>query len=275
MQQTYKNKMKKIFLLSGILFCMFASCKDKDDDKKIRRDQNPTDTVPVVPAVRRLAYSTFQTVGVDMNTKMRDTINLNLNYEYDSEGRVIKVYDINGYREDYDYKGLVKTTFEGGVETATGELNIGYSIASDSAYNGSYKHVYSYDDNGYIKEYNSKFVVDEKNSSYYSYSYTWQEGNIVSCVVTDGGNHNGAAMELGASDYVYEYTNETVSTPIVNKSDLVFFFDNVMDFSFAYGKKCKNLPVAVNNQKIEWTLDEEGYPVKVVANNAVATFTWK
>ena len=266
--------MKKIILLSGILFCMFASChKDDDEKKKIHKTEN--DTVPVAPAVRRLASSTFQTVGVDMETKQRDTINLNLNYEYDSEGRVIKVYDINGYREDFDYKSLTKTSYENGVETAKGELNVEGSIASDSAYNGSYKRIYSYDESGYLKDYNSRFVVDVNNNSFCSYSYTWQGGNIVSCVVTDGGKLNGAAIELGISDHVYEYTNETVSTPIVNKSGLVFLFDNVLDFSFAFGKACKNLPVAINRHNIEWTLDEEGYPVKVVTNNAVATFTWR
>ena len=266
--------MRNIILSIGILSMlagMFVSCRSDDDEKKIvRKKENPQNTTQ-----RSLSFSTYETVGIDLETKQRDSIKQNLYYDYDSEGRVVKIYDSNGYREDFDYKSLAKTTLENGVETSIGKLNVDGSIASDSALNGSYKKEYTYDENGYVKDYNSVFVVDEEDRSHYTYSYTWEDGNIVSCQVKDGGVHNGAAMELGVYDYQYEYTNETVTTPIENKSGLVFLFDNVMDFSYAFGKKCKNLPVAVNNQKIEWTLDETGYPVKVVTNKATATFTWK
>ena len=264
--------MKKIILFFGILALstsIFTSCNE-DEEENQKKDE------PQVSNQRRLVSSTFKTAGIyNMETHERDTIRVNANYEYDSEGRVIKVYDINDYQENYDYNGLVKTFFKGGVETAKGELNVEGSIVSDSAYDGSYKRNYFYDESGYLKKYNSMFVVDENNSSLCYCSYTWQDGNIVSCVVRYGGTNNGAAMELDVSDHVYVYTNETVSTPIENKSGLLFLFDNGLDFSFAYGKKCKNLPVVVNNQKIEWTLDDEGYPVKVVANNITMTFTWK
>lgn len=256
--------MKNFILKFGVLALLasiFVSCH-KEEGKKIR----PT---------RLLLSSTYQTVGVNMETKLRDTIIQNLNYEFDPEVRIVKIFDSNGYVETYDHKNLLKTSYENSVHTASGIININGSVACDSALNGSYKKEYSYDENGYIKGCHFEFVVDESNRSYYTYSYSWKGGNIVSCQVKDGGIHNGAAMELGVYDYQYEYTNETVTTPIENKTGMVFLFDNVMDFSYVFGKKCKNLPVAVNNQKIEWTLDEEGYPVKVVTNKATATFMWK
>ena len=257
--------MKNFILNFGILALLasvFVSCH-KEDDSKI-----------IIKKDKHLVSSTLRFVGIDIETKKRDTVNNNLNYEFDSDGRIVKIYDNNGYKEEYDHKSLLMTTYKNGVQTAAGKINVNGAVVCDSALNGSHKKEYSYDESGHINSSSSLFVVDEENSSRYSYSYTWADGNLVSCKMMDGGVHNGAAMEIGAYDYKYEYVNEAVTTPIENKTGLVFFFDNVLDFSPAYGAGTKNLPVKVNGQNIQWTL-EDGYPVKVVTDNATATFMWK
>lgn len=264
----FKDKMEKKFLICGILAlsaCIFSSC---DEDEETGSNEK-------VSQVKRLISSTFQTKAMDSETKEHVTIIQDFNYEYDAEGRLVKISDnIKDYKEVFDYKRLVKTSVLDGTDIEIGKLNANGTIVSDSAVNGNYQKEYSYDESGHINYSSSLFIKDEENSNRYSYSYTWTDGNIVSCEMKDGGVHNGAPMELGVFDYKYEYVNETVTTPIENKTGLVFLFDSVLNFSPAYGAGTKNLPVKVNGQNIQWTL-EDGYPVKVVTDNATATFMWK
>jgi hypothetical protein len=125
--------------------------------------------------------------------------------------------------------------------------------------------IFNYDENGHLVDCES--YVSDKEGEKDTYEWTWVDGNIT--------NFKSSLIDLVNYSYEinwqYKYTNEEVTTPIVNKTDVLFSCycnDHMIDNSNRYGIPCKNLPVSIFNEKrgseqrIKWSLDSDGYPIK-------------
>ncbi len=136
-----------------------------------------------------------------------------------------------------------------------------FAIMSNMTYNSDGQLV-SYDD------------VDEG-----SYTMTYVEGDLTKIVNTKPSNKTYTRK--------LTYTNDVVTTPIENKGGIMFYeFWGILSsyeawyWSGLVGNASKHLPVKCDEDTIEWTLDDKGYPSKCVYHDDyygtyTLVFTWE
>ena len=126
----------------------------------------------------------------------------------------------------------------------------------------------------------SKVVSSE--DGYETTTITYRDGNIVRTSVVSGMS----GIEKDRHDIFY--TSNTVTTPILNKGNVMFFDDtfdiDIEELQYAYyagllGKATKHLPVRSIDEKNEvstfrWTLDSNGYPTRFSEGDDTKRITW-
>lgn len=271
MQQTSGKTMKKNIFIWGI-FCvlsavLFSSC-DKEDEEIDNGIQGAG-----VKKQKHLVSSSFYSTDESTNTT----------YTYDSSGKLMKMalYDDG---KEIDCFNVSDTVTIGGHEQIIfykTKFNSDGSIVIDSTI---YKHIttskyvpdntipysstriFSYDENGHLVYCESN--ISDKEEPKETYEWIWEDGNIINfkSSLIDRVNYS---YEINRK---YKYTNDEVATPIENKTDILFTCYGSETFMLnncnRYGVPCKNLPVSIINetsgseQRITWTLDSDGYPIK-------------
>ncbi|MCQ2960673.1 MAG: hypothetical protein MJ198_10895 [Bacteroidales bacterium] len=252
--------MKKFLFLLGMLAIgagMFTSCDDIDDEDN--------GLVENVTKQKKLLVATKQTQYY-LDNKVTE-----FSFEYDTNGKVIQRYaqesdTIDGTLFNFT---VLDSTY---AITGTAEFNFDGSIESRTITNKRFygdrdtittvtKVIYKYDENGHlISEIEYDAITGEQNSNY-SYQWIWKDDNIIKFI-----EHHGNSTP----EWLYEYTNDEISIPIENKTDILFYgYGGNLTCINRYGVAGKNLPVAIINgksgtrQSIDWTLDKDGYPIKM------------
>ncbi len=258
--QTFISMEKLIYSL-GILAlsaCMFSSCGDDEDES-----QNQNNSV---------SYSYFTADQKRLVETKVSSENVSSFFEYDSFGRVtkmthgenVRVYHYNGSSYSIEYLN------DDGVKVE-GTLNSKGFVASEVQVvdTSTFDFKYSYDSDGH------------PIASYTYPAYEWKDGNLVS-------------LSLSTFQNVFQYTNDEVTSPIENKALIPFYYGSVLqlDVEIAtrsiYGVGSKYLPVSMSNADgvieayFNWTLDEDGYPIKLDVTNLIdseynnsMTLVWK
>lgn len=269
LQQTSEKTMGKNIFIWGI-FCvlsavLFSSCNKEDEEID---KGNPES---VTQKQKHLVSLTCHESGKTEN----------ITYKYDATGKMIKKSFSDG--EEHYCFNFSDTMTIGGHEQVIfykTKFNSDGSIVIDSTI---YKHIttskyepdntipysstriFNYDENGHLVY--CEFNDSDKEGGKDTYEWIWEDGNIT--------NFKSSLIELVNYSYEinwqYKYTNDEVTTPIVNKTDILFSCycnDHMIDYCNRYGISCKNLPVSIINVKngtekrITWTLDNDGYPIK-------------
>ena len=257
--------MKKLVYFFGI-FALIAgfvtSCGDDDDDDEGNGN------------------SGGKTVSQKKLKKLVDD-NYYWEYTYDKDGRFASYSEFyqNEPSENANYKYESNKIIEecclldGTVRCVT-TINLdsnGYIESETTENGGSFdKTVYSYDNQGHLI---SEKYTDEESGELETITYTWENGNISKVAVK---NIYGGAE----SEYVryFEYTNSSYTSPVENKVgiNMLQISDGfISPFYSAGGVALKNLPVTIKYegedmhdvQTLTWTLDADGYPVKVTTKN--------
>lgn len=261
--------MEKNIFIWGILCVLstilFSSCNKEDEEIDNGHPES------VTQKQKHLVSLTCHESGKTENTT----------YKYDATGKMIKKSFSDG-KEHYCFN-FSDTVTIGGHEQIVfykTKFNPDGSIVIDSTIS---KHIttskyvpdntipytstriFNYDENGHLVDCES--YVSDKEGEKDTYEWTWVDGNIT--------NFKSSLIDLVNYSYEinwqYKYTNEEVTTPIVNKTDVLFSCycnDHMIDNSNRYGIPCKNLPVSIFNEKrgseqrIKWSLDSDGYPIK-------------
>ena len=124
------------------------------------------------------------------------------------------------------------------------------------------KKVFKYDENRHLVSESEYNVLTGEPNENYMYQWVWENGNIIKFIQPISQGRKG--------EWLYEYTNDEVTTPLENKTDVLFFgYGGNLTYINRYGVVGKNLPVAMINgasggrQRIDWTLDKDGYPIRV------------
>lgn len=117
----------------------------------------------------------------------------------------------------------------------------------------------------------------------------WYGDNNEFCALTYDSNGDIIKQESSydySNGYKYTYTNDQVKTPIENKGGIMLLSDwGIMwDYEYyywfgIYGKSTKHLPVQVGPNTYDWTLDEQGYPIKCIEKRSdqviIYEFEWE
>lgn len=264
--------MKKAIFLLGMLalpLLTFNSCEKEDDSTEPISYEN-TNLKHIVSATRYGGPYTFK---------------------YDSEGRMI--YEKWGL----DSNTAMELNLQYTNNTISGTRS--FDSTQDSAANTDEVVSGTLNSNGYVSS--IKFE-DETFGTGTTYNYTYDANNHrVSCRTSSDGsvtnwvwrNGNLASIkeEGQNSSVTFTYTNETITEPIENKGKLLLLtVDNEVDemVNPIYGVASKELPVSAtttfDGQTVtatyKWTLDEDGYPVKLLFStsygaNVTYTFVWQ
>ena len=252
--------MKKLVYFFGI-FALIAgfvtSCGDDDDDDEGNGN------------------SGVKTVSQKKLKKLVDD-NYYWEYTYDKDGRCTSYSEFYqnepSEKANYKYEGnkIIEECclLDGEVRsTTTVIINPNGYIESETTENGgaSDNTVYTYDNQGHLI---SKSYSDEESDGTRVTTYTWENGNVSKIEVKD-------IYEGEESEYVmyYEYTNSNYSSAIDNKAgfNALQIEDDIISPCYfgTVGVSMKNLPVSIKcddeTQTLTWTLDGDGYPVKVTS----------
>lgn len=263
--------MKKIFFFLGFILSVFifSSC-DKDKNEEDDKEKH----IPVFNNKKLLVYCSENESGL-----------YGRKYEYDSYGKLIKVYK-NGeitqeYNYDYDKLSFNITNSKeriGGSLTTTGFIEQkSYRPSEDRYYS------YSYDEDWHLK---SETLFNYKEDECVENVWTWVNDNVVTLTVRYYTlDFYGNKKFKFDSNSAFKYTNDSVPTPIENKAGIPFLYysleeiEPIIAIKNLLGVSTKNLPVSFINSsgkeyRIDWTLDNEGYPVRVDFDKKSLYFTW-
>ena len=248
--------MKKINFLLGLVLSLFmlSSC-DKNDDEKDKH-------IPVFNNKKLLVYCSKNESGLYGHK-----------YEYDSYGRPNYTYDSKGKIEEYKYN-YNDLNFSISNEGFNGRLTTNGFIESRS-FGSNYKSFF-YDEKGHLIS-----EIFSKGRENIKYTWVWVNDNIVTISEKHDSYDSNSNYEI---NFAFKYTNDAVPTPIENKAGIPFIFYSLDDLETTIviknflGEATKYLPVMLvsvtGEYKIDWTLDEEGYPTKVNFNKSTLYFTW-
>lgn len=252
-----RKTMKKILFLLGILATVagvFSSCENEDEG-----DNN---TVDNVTKQRKLLVATQQVLCYDNNRIVE------YRCKYDSNGKLIDRYSpesdtVEGTLFDHKY-----SLSSGEIISSATEFNPDGSIGSTTTtstkdtFTSVSKKVFKYDENRHLVSESEYNVLTGEPNENYMYQWVWENGNIIKFIQPISQGRKG--------EWLYEYTNDEVTTPLENKTDVLFFgYGGNLTYINRYGVAGKNLPVAMINgasggrQRIDWTLDKDGYPIRV------------
>ena len=215
-------------------------------------------------------------------------------------------YDANGLLTKIEFEeGLVVFEYHNVTRSINQEHYITMKVINDK--NTPDKETYIYDmelnEQGFVKYAEQTHLESEGNIETYKFNYD-SDGHLIYIESADGMGENpsiqytnitykdgniietssSSSDEPGKITHVISYTSDKVSKLIENKGSIMYFdetFDVDMDdFSYAYyagllGKATKNLPVKCNsanssNYEFAWTLDNNGYPTKLVTDDGVS-----
>ena len=267
MQQTSGKTMKKNIFIWGI-FCvlsavLFSSC-DKEDEEIDNGIQGAG-----VKKQKHLVSSSFYSTDESTNTT----------YTYDSSGKLMKMslYDDGKEIDSFNIFDTITLKDEGSIVSYVTKSNSDGSIAidsmiwknlSDNAITHTIARIFRYDENSHLVYSESNDSNEEESKE--TCEWIWKDGNIT--------NFKSSPIKKSQDNYsykinrTYKYTNDEVATPIENKTDILFICYGRETFMLnncnRYGVPCKNLPVSIINetsgseQRITWTLDSDGYPIK-------------
>lgn len=185
-------------------------------------------------------------------------------FKYDNEGKCIsQIYYAENQRDGYDlfkYEGnrIICDEYEEDdthFGTTTFILNSNGFIESWELIIDERSHLiaskYNYDSQGQLI---SIYSMEGDESNSWSYSYEWENGNIVK------GTERGSLV-------VYKYTNSIHTSALKNNTDFSFEYLTDPILCNKTGVPCKNLPVSKEQGGketiYEWTMDGEGYPIRL------------
>ncbi len=269
--------MEKIHLLLGMLaMCagMFTSCDD------IENEDNGL--VENVTKQKKLLVATKQVLCYDNNRIVE------YKCKYDANGKLVDRYSqesdtIDGTLFDHTY--LLSS---GEIISSTTEFNPDGSIGSTTTtstrdtFTSVSNKIFIYDENRHLVSESLYNVLTGEPYENHMYQWVWEDGNIVKFIQP-------ISQGKSTGEWLYEYTNDEVTTPLENKTDILFFgYGGNLTYINRYGVAGKNLPVAMINgtsgtrQSIDWTLDKDGYPIKMEvkwanSNDMIVTmdFVWE
>lgn len=256
---------KNIFIWG--IFCvlsavLFSSCNKEDEEI----DNGYTESV--TKKQKHLVSTTFYSTDELTNTT----------YIYDSTGKLIKMslYDDGKEIDCFNVSDTITLDHKGDIVFYISKFDSDGFIAidsmiwknvSDNAVTHTVARIFRYDENGHLVYSESNDSNEEEPKE--TYEWIWEDSNII--------NFKSSPIKKSQDNYSYEinwqykYTNDEVTTPIVNKTDILFSCycnDHMIDYCNRYGIPCKNLPVSIINVKngtekrIKWSLDSDGYPIK-------------
>lgn len=197
-------------------------------------------------------------------------------YEYDSNGKIFSKHSPNNkyfnllncvdyYLNNQESVIYCTSSFNPDGTMAGFYTRITNAMIDSVVYDHITESKYTYDEDKHLVGYDSyNMETGEKDCP--SKVWTWEDGNITK--FTETYPKNGECI---STEWSYEYTNNDVTTPLENKTDLLFYgYGSNLDCINRYGVVGKNLPVIITHvssgekTRIDWTLDDDGYPVKVV-----------
>lgn len=267
MQRTSEKLWKKNIFIWGILCVLstilFSSCNKEDEEIDNGHPES------VTQKQKHLVSSTFYSTDELTNTK----------YIYDSTSKLIKMSLYNDGKEydsfnisdtiTLDHKG--DSVFYISKFDSDGFIAIDSMIwknVSDNAVTHTVARIFRYDENGHLVYSESNDSNEEEPKE--SYEWIWEDGNII--------NFKSSPIKKSQDNYSYDinwqfkYTNDEVTTPIENKTDILFTCYSsetfILNYCNRHGVPCKDLPVSIFNEKrgseqrIKWSLDSDGYPIK-------------
>lgn len=273
---------KKIFAIALISLSvnLFSSCSKSDDDDN-------TSKYSYQKSGKKLVSST-------------SSLGKTYTFSYDNYGRVANVVCRKGNNDGWERN----TTFNDSsfdyekIQSDDSSIVKGSATFNEMGYISTMSQK---DENDKVNEmkmtYNSKGQITSIEHTFkhgddqetVNYVWIW-ENNDISKYETHLIDYFGNPMVM-ADEYIY--TNDVVTTPIENKG-LMTLFQGYYDVEeevnrLMLGLACEHLPVEIKNEneisKFEWTLDADGYPVKVKITDKVSfvekvyettyDFTWK
>lgn len=267
LQQTSEKTMGKNIFIWGI-FCvlsavLFSSCNKEDEE--IDNDY----TESVTKKQKHLVSSTFYSTDELTNTT----------YIYDSTGKLIKMslYNDGNEYDSFNISDTITLDHKGDIVFYISKFDSDGFIAidsmiwknvSDNAVTHTVARIFRYDENGHLVYSESNDSNEEEPKE--TYEWIWEDGNII--------NFKSSPIKKSQDNYSYEinwlfkYTNDEVTTPIANKTDILFTCYSsetfILNYCNRHGVPCKDLPVSIFNEKrgseqrIKWSLDSDGYPIK-------------
>lgn len=271
-----KNYEKSIFLFSilATVAGVFSSCEKEDEG-----DNNSVDNIT---KQKKLLVATKQVLCYDNNRIVE------YKCKYDSNGKLVDRYSqesdtIDGTLFDHTY-----SLSSGEIISSTTEFNPDGFIGSTTTtstrdtFTSVSNKIFIYDENRHLVSESLFNVLTGEPYENHMYQWVWEDGNIVKFIQP-------ISQGKSTGEWLYEYTNDEVTTPLENKTDILFFgYGGNLTYINRYGVAGKNLPVAMINgtsgtrQSIDWTLDKDGYPIKMEvkwadSNDMIVTmdFVWE
>lgn len=257
---------KNIFIWG--MFCvlsavLFSSCNKEDEEI----DNGYTESV--TKKQKHLVSTTFYSTDELTNTT----------YIYDSTGKLIKMSLYNDGKEydSFNISDTITLDHKGDIVFYISKFDSDGFIAidsmiwkngSDNAVTHTVARIFRYDENGHLVYSESNDSNEEEPKE--TYEWIWEDSNII--------NFKSSPIKKSQDNYSYEinwqfkYTNDEVTTPIENKTDILFTCYSretfILNYCNRHGVPCKDLPVSIFNEKrgseqrIKWSFDSDGYPIK-------------
>ena len=255
------------------IFCVLAtvagvlpSCDDEIDETP----SNGKSENVVVDKKKLLVYTSYKSSNGDP---------LEFKYEYDTNGKTTNRYSPENKNFNFfNYvdsvsteNGRTTTFFKSTSFNSDGSLAkkieiTKFFIGDDVSFVSSYASNYTYDENKHLVSFDTYDVETGEKIKTQSLEWVWENGNIIKYIepLVKNGEY------ADNVEWLYEYTNVDVTTPLNNKTDFLFYgYGGQFNCINRYGMACENLPVIIINaktgtkQRIDWTFDKYGYPIKV------------
>lgn len=244
---------------------IFISCKDDDDDYEEPRFEVRSTKVPLSITVEGRSYTDSGTYHTITNLFTFTTLNNKIvSIKKSSTGNTIK--------EDYEFfynedNPLRMEYCRNNGSAISCQLNgrgfISYAGSTEYKYNEDgqlTEMAYSYSD------YFGNLVTDGE-------VYVYENGDLISKTVTDG--------RIGSISYYYTYTSNEYPNGIANTAGIHYGNTNLMAAGLL-GTASARLPLSYGtssssdsyNTKIEWTLDNQNYPVKSKTESTTYIYKW-
>lgn len=199
-------------------------------------------------------------------------------YKYDSKGRVFSatIYDENEpsmyYFYSFDNEKIIESIYnrqkdlnESREYTLSMEVNskgfLKYKYYQDRSF-----YEYKYDNEGHL----TTEILRNIDAAHFITQYEWENGNLVKSSTCQFENPNVEAS------YTVKYTDDLHPTAISNKAKLnLFDLFGFINYEFSIvGNPSKDLPISMSygpytevEEIFEWTIDDDGYPVKMVSHH--------
>lgn len=187
-------------------------------------------------------------------------------FTYDPEGRVISLRTVSSTSSDYNTIAyspeMIKISSFANNYCEYNILN-GRIVSAHDGYNRDYS--YTYDNNNNL--------ISSTEQGQYTYSFTWNNGNITKIILSHSGEEDEVNIECSNIRCPQNYIFST-EFGFPNFSGRLYGVQWLLMAEGYFGNKPRNLPKSIYGIECNRTLDADGYPASVQMLDNTFNITW-